>query len=59
MVCKFNAEELSLKLGFVDTDWDGADNTFGNADDDYEEYEGYWDKNLQKFCFDTKISGEK
>ena len=43
-------------LGFVDTDWDGADNIQGNSDDDYEEYEGYWDKDLQKFCFDTKIS---
>ncbi len=43
-------------LGFVDTDWDGADNVQGNSDDDYEEYEGYWDKDLQKFCFDTKIS---
>ena len=43
-------------LGFVDTDWDGADNNPGTNDDDYEEYEGYWDKNLGKFCFDTKIS---
>ena len=43
-------------LGFVDTDWDGADNIAGNSDDDYQEYEGYWDKDLQKFCFDTKIS---
>ena len=52
-----NAERTKFaNLGFVDTDWDGADNTFGNADDDYEEYEGYWDKNLEKFCFDTKIS---
>ena len=43
-------------LGFVDTDWDGTDNTPNNADDDYRRYEGYWDKNLGKFCFDTKIS---
>ena len=43
-------------LGFVDTDWDGPDNNFGTADDHYDEYEGYWDKNLAKFCFDTKVS---
>ena len=41
-------------LGFVDTDWDGADDTFGNADDDYEEYEGYWDKVLLSFVLIPK-----
>ena len=52
-----NAEKTKFaNLGFVDTDWDGTDNTLGTADDAYERYEGYWDKNLGKFCFDTKVS---
>lgn len=43
-------------LGFTKNDFDGADNTKYNADDDYHEYEGYYDKTNNNFCFDMGLN---
>ena len=43
-------------LGFTKNDFDGANNNKYDADDDYHEYEGYYDKTTNKFCFDTGLN---